>query len=265
METLDKTRQKYFMDDPREGDRLAKKVDAHAFVSDYLSDELARFSSGNILEAGCGPGVFLEEIGKNYPQHVVTGIDISANRVEQANTRIEALPNANALQADIYDLPFDNDQFDLIYSRFLFEYLKEPVKAAQELLRVCKPGGTLIIQDLDGQFTFYPALSNKLESVLTMLKTATGFDANVGRKLYAIGRSAGFNFHHLTSGMYHNYFGSIDYKNLELWKLKLDIAFKNISHLFGDDIESLKDEMLKALLDEDSVMFSYLFTATFKK
>ena len=64
--------------------------------------------------------------------------------------------------------------------------------------------------------------------------------------------------------IYHQYFGKIDHFNYELWRLKLDIAFKNVQHIFNG-AEQLKTEMLQALQDENSVMFSYLFTVTFKK
>ena len=265
MKTVD-IKDQYFMDDSREGERLEKKVNAGGFVDKYLKEHLDNFSDMKILEAGCGPGMFLEVLGNNYTNHKITGIDISEQRIEQANAKLSALNNAKAIQADIYNLPFPDDYFDLIYSRFLFEYLQQPVNAATELYRVCKPGGKLLLQDLDSQFSFYPELSHQLKTVLQSLQQRTGFDPDIGRKLFSIGKSGGFSFLNICTEMYHKVFGKIDNFNYDLWTLKLEIAFKNINLILNaDSIEKLKSEMLQSLQCENSVMFSNLFTLTFKK
>ena len=129
------------MDDAREGERLARKVNGDEFVEKFLKKEIDNLPVANILEAGCGPGVFLQVLGRNYPGNSIIGIDISDDRIEQANKKLTGLPNAKAIKADICQLPFPNNYFDLIYSRFLFEYLKDPIMASKELYRVCKPGG----------------------------------------------------------------------------------------------------------------------------
>lgn len=253
------------MDDPREGKRLEKKVNAGEFVDRFLSQHLTNLSNGRILEAGCGPGVFLRVIGDQYKINSITGIDISEDRINQANERLAGLKNARAMCADIYELPYPDNYFDFIYSRFLFEYLANPIAAAKELHRVCKPGGRLLIQDLDSQFTFYPELSPRLTDMLGILKKRTGFDPDIGRKLFSIGRCAGFSFVNNDTEMYHKVFGTIDDFNYDLWKLKLDIAFTNWELMAGERAEELKAEILEALQNESSVMFSILFTTTFEK
>jgi hypothetical protein len=147
----------------------------------------------------------------------------------------------------------------------LYEYLQCPIIATKELHRVCKPGGKILIQDLDGQFTFYPELSPELEGMLTTLKQRTGFDPDVGRKLFSIGKSAGFSFVNIETEMYHNVFGKIDDRNYELWNLKIDIAFGNLKRMVGENAKKLKIEILESLQNENSVMFSTLFTITFEK
>ena len=255
-------RDQYFMDDPRESERLVRKVNAQEFVFKYLKKHIDSLEAGNILEAGCGPGAFLRTIGDNYPRNAITGIDLSDDRITDANIRLDGLPNAKAIRADIYELPFPDDHFDLIYSRFLFEYLKYPENAAKELFRVCKPGGKILLQDLDSQFTFYPSLSPKITKVLQILKEQTGFDPDIGRKLFSIARSAGFVVAGTETEVYHKVFGQIDKFNYDLWKLKLDIALDNQESMSGNNNEELKAEILESLRNEDSVMFSFLFTVT---
>jgi SAM-dependent methyltransferase len=266
MEALLHTKEAYFMDDPREGERLEKKVNASLFVDRYLKDHLDDFPNGIILEAGCGPGAFINIIARNYTGCSVTGIDISEDRVAQANQKLGDLNNAKAIKANIYDLPFPNDYFDFIYSRFLFEYLQEPVAAAKELYRVCKPGGKLLLQDLDGQFTFYPDAIPELADVLMVLKHQTGFDPDVGRKLFSFGKAAGFSFIDIEAELYHKVFGKIDDFNFHLWNLKLDIAAKYLKRLLNDKkAEELRAYILDALQNEDTVIFSHLFTVNFMK
>ena len=252
----------YFMDDPRESERLVRKVNANEFVSKFLKKHIDSLDRGKILEAGCGPGAFLRIIGDNYPNNTITGIDLSNDRITDANAKLFGLPNAKAICANIYELPFPDDHFDLIYSRFLFEYLKYPETAAKELFRVCKPGGKILLQDLDSQFTFYPALSPKITEVLQNLKEQTGFDPDIGRKLFSIARSGGFSIADIETEIYHKVFGQIDKFNYDLWKLKLDIALENEELMPGNNVDELKTEILESLRDENSVMFSFLFTVT---
>jgi len=253
------------MDDPREGERLERKVNAHEFVAKYLKKHVEHLPHANILEAGCGPGVFLEVLGTNYADNTIAGIDISAERIDQANKRLSSLDNARAIVADIYTLPFPDNHFDFIYCRFLYEYLHQPIVATKELYRVCKPGAKILIQDLDSQFTFYPELSPELQHVLTTLKQRTGFDPDIGRKLFSIGKSAGFSFVNIETEMYHKVFGKIDDHNYELWNWKLDTAFRYINGIVGGNAEKLQMEILESLQNESSVMFSTMFTIIFQK
>jgi hypothetical protein len=62
--------------------------------------------------------------------------------------------------------------------------------------------------------------------------------------------------------IYHNVFGQIDKFNYDLWKLKLDIALENRESMLGNNVEELKAEILESLRNENSVMFSFLFTIT---
>ncbi|MEO6455116.1 MAG: class I SAM-dependent methyltransferase, partial [Ginsengibacter sp.] len=202
MKKIINLKEQYFMDDPREGERLEKKVNPYEFVDKYLKKYIDNLSEAKILEAGCGPGVFLRVLGSNYPNHTIKGIDISEDRVGQANIKLAGLNNAKAIKGDIYKLPFPDNYFDFIYSRFLYEYLQHPVAATKELYRVCKPKGKILLQDLDSQFTFYPELSHQLKETLHTLKLHTGFDPNIGRKLFSIGKSAGFSFLNIETEMY---------------------------------------------------------------
>ena len=75
----------YIMEDPREALRLELKVDAQLWVKRYLAHRVR--AGAEILSVGCGPGVILREISALDASVRATGIDVSADRVEEAKRR----------------------------------------------------------------------------------------------------------------------------------------------------------------------------------
>src|SRR5215471_6766648 len=179
--------QTYIMEDPREAQRLLDKVDADSWISKFLEPHLPRVKS--LLSVGCGPGVFLRELAENHPEIDVVGVDISPARIKEAEKRLRGIPNARVHVGSALSLPFETNSFDLVFSRFLLEYLPDKPLAVQEMARVCRPGGDLLLQDLDGQLVWhFPEerdLQDITEKVIRYL-ASTGFDPFVGRKLFSL-------------------------------------------------------------------------------
>ena len=72
----------YIMEDPREAKRLEAKVDAYAWVQKYVAHRVG--AGAEVLSVGCGPGVILREmvgLGKSIK---ATGLDVSADRIQEA-------------------------------------------------------------------------------------------------------------------------------------------------------------------------------------
>lgn len=97
-----------------------------------------------VLEVGVGTGINLAL----YPrQATVTGIDFSSSMLEKARERA-ARPDAapvRLLQMDGADLRFADNSFDIVYAPYLISVVPDPVRVAQEMHRVCRPGGRVII------------------------------------------------------------------------------------------------------------------------
>ena len=89
-----------------------------------------------VLDVGCGPAVIAAELAGRFPVEVVA-LDASAARIDVARENFEGHANAVAVVGDAHSLPFDGASFNLVYSRFLFEYLADKQSAARELARVC--------------------------------------------------------------------------------------------------------------------------------
>lgn len=93
------------------------------------------------LEIGCARGLFaklLAERGAN-----VVAADFSPTAVEYARRRLDGM--AEVLLADVQDIPFPDESFDLTISQETLEHVPDPLKGMAELVRVTKRDGTLII------------------------------------------------------------------------------------------------------------------------
>jgi len=252
---------RYIMEDGREAARLARKVDAAAWVAQYLDRLLP--DSGAVLEVGCGPGALVAAVAAASSTLYVTGVDLNAGRFRR---ECASMPfNVSLLEANACALPCEPNAFDVVYCRFLLEYLKERARAVSEMVRVCKPGGRVLLQDLDGQMLWhYPAdaeLSDQMARVLAFMAT-TGFDPLVGRKLYSLARDAGLTDLSVQAQPYHLIAGVADDFTLELWDLKLDIALPIAAQALGtmEAARALKARFMDYLRREDSLTYSVVFT-----
>ncbi len=112
----------------------------HRLIRASLDSELPGWRSASILDAGCGTGAILEQLGN--PQRNV-GIDVSTDAVRFCRQR----GLHNVVQSDVGALPFSDASFDaVICSSVLYhQWIKDVRKALQELRRVLRPGGLLLV------------------------------------------------------------------------------------------------------------------------
>jgi ubiquinone/menaquinone biosynthesis C-methylase UbiE len=258
----------YIMEDPREAMRLELKVDAHAWVQRYLAHRVA--AGAEVLSVGCGPGVILREVCALDGSIRATGIDVSAERVQEAKQKNRRIPQVNFVRGDAQAMEFPPDRFDLVYSRMLLEYLKDKEGAVREMVRVCKRGGTVLLQDLDGQLLWHypedPVVQETAEKVVKAL-SPTGFDPFVGRKLFSLAQKAGLKNIDVQVECYHLIAGEIEPAILKQWELKLEIAGPQLARLLGSESEALEQtrRFLEYLRRPDTLTYSTVFTVTGEK
>ena len=251
------------MEDVREAQRLADKVNPQTWVARYYAPYISN-SHERILDVGCGPGVLSAEIAQRFPNTSVCGIDASSERISAAKALNPQLSNLNFYNQKAGQLAFDDNSFDLAYCRLMLEYSPAPVSVVKEMRRVCKPGGHIILQDLDGQLLWNypedPELQEPLETVLNEIKK-TGHDPFVGRKLFSIAKAAGLCSVSVSVDSYHLYAGKIPDKELKEWELKFDIALPLAVKTLGEQkAHALKKRFLEYLCDENTLTYSVLFT-----
>ena len=91
------------------------------------------------LDAGCGEGFSLRQLSGCLPKRMAA-FDINDDCVSFCK---EEFPAFDIRQSGIYDIPWNDDAFDLVICFEVLEHLEDPIKALSELLRVCN--GTIII------------------------------------------------------------------------------------------------------------------------
>ena len=97
-----------------------------------------------MLDVGCGAGQIAIPAAKDAVK--VTGVDIAANLIQQARSRAQAEGiDAQFEEGDAEQLPFPDASFDVVVSLIGAMFAPRPEKVAAELLRVCRPGGRIIM------------------------------------------------------------------------------------------------------------------------
>lgn len=121
----------------------AMEVIPEMFYKRWRKQLWSLVSGQEILEAGIGTGKNIPY----YPNGVsVTGIDISERMLVRAESRATNLHRSIVLhQMDVQQLSFDNHQFDATIATFVFCSVPDPLKGLQELARVTKREGKIVL------------------------------------------------------------------------------------------------------------------------
>lgn len=104
-----------------------------------------------IADIGCGPGYLAFAVSKAFPGLRVIGIDYSVEMLRLAKRNLSRHKNNGSVlfqEADVIDLPFQNNSLDFTVSSLSLHHWQEAQQALIELYRVLKPGGQLLIFDL---------------------------------------------------------------------------------------------------------------------
>ncbi|WP_262268406.1 class I SAM-dependent methyltransferase [Microvirga yunnanensis] len=110
-------------------------------VGDVFVDWIQVPSGLRWLDIGCGTGVFTEQVIRCCAPAAVVGLDPSAEQLAFARGRGE-LSKVEFHVGDAQDLPFLDNSFDIAVMALVIHFVPDPAKAAAEMGRVLRPGGT---------------------------------------------------------------------------------------------------------------------------
>jgi len=110
-----------------------------------LGDRVAEFAneSDAILECACGTGCITKSLSNKCAS--VTATDYSDGMLNQAQKNCKECKNITFAKANILALDYEDCSFDKVVAGNVIHLLDDPKTAMDELMRVCKSGGTLII------------------------------------------------------------------------------------------------------------------------
>jgi ubiquinone/menaquinone biosynthesis C-methylase UbiE len=114
---------------------------------DLLVDA-ARPAPGDLsLDVACGPGSVVLAFAARVRR--AAGLDATQAMLDQARQAAAKAGAANVdwHHGDVYALPFADGAFDIVSCRFAFHHLQEPQRALGEMVRVCRPGGRIVLAD----------------------------------------------------------------------------------------------------------------------
>ncbi|MGD1865534.1 MAG: methyltransferase domain-containing protein [Phormidesmis sp.] len=184
----------------QEFERLYRQASTLLDTERQLWPGMGIITGQKVLDLGCGSGVITRELAKQvYPARAV-GIDISKTLIDKgllayAESSQRTQKNVDFQQGSVYNLPFPDNSFDIVYARLLFQHLDAPLQALASALRVLKPGGKLFILDVDKSWSSLypePKSSMELDKAIIQKQLSQGGDPWVGRKLSYYLTSAGF-------------------------------------------------------------------------
>jgi SAM-dependent methyltransferase len=150
----------------------------------------------NCLDVGCGGGNVTILLARLVgPQGKVVGMDLDSEILALAQQDAEAgqFGNIEFRQTDVSSSLGEED-YDLVYARFLLSHLSEPLRCLQAMVKACKPNGVIVVEDIDFSGNFcYPdcAAYQQYTELYEQVVHRRGGDANVGPKLPGLLRQAG--------------------------------------------------------------------------
>jgi len=247
-------------------ERRRVPLNAPRWVRRHLAPYLA--GGMRVLDVGCGAATTAVEVARRFPESEIVALDEVGAPLSSARRNLRVHPNASVIAADVRALPFDDESFDLVYSRFLLGRVPGKRRAALEFARVCRPGGTVVLQDIDGQFVNHypldPELQRDLAAAVALL-APTGVDPYVGRRLWGLLRQAGLCGGGLEIEPHEAVAGSVRPEVRAQWEASLENAVELLDRLRFENAHGLAERMLEYLDRDDTITFSLLFTASAHK
>lgn len=121
-----------------------------AFGFPRIAGEEARERFGvspgdRVVDVGCGTGALMRFLlPALLGEGELIGVDHDPDLLALAEKGMQSVDvPVDFTEADALDLPFEDDAFDVVVSQFLLCVIPEPRRALEEMVRVCRPGGTI--------------------------------------------------------------------------------------------------------------------------
>lgn len=136
-----------------------------------------------LLDIGCGLGSTIQMIQSSFQNLDLFGADVNLGFINHCRSHYK---NINFFQSSVYELGVFKEKFDFVYARFVFQHLSDPTKALSEIFKILKPGGVLVILDIDDIFYHITPAIKSLDQFFQLAQESQamlGGDRFIGHKI----------------------------------------------------------------------------------
>ncbi|MBC8413400.1 MAG: class I SAM-dependent methyltransferase [Nitrospira sp.] len=122
----------------------------NAFVSHFI-DKFSKFTTGNILDMGCGTGDVIMRFARSLPEVHITGIDGSDAMLIIASREISRHKMSSRIKlrkSYIPDPELSQKKYDAVISNSLLHHMNTPEKMWQTINETARDGAPILIMDL---------------------------------------------------------------------------------------------------------------------
>ena len=157
-------------------------------------------------------------------------------------------------QGDATHLPFEDQSFDFVFTRYLLLHLPNPLDAIREMLRVTKPGSIVFAQEPDFGFTCCHPPNRSYERV-TEIFTTVFPDAQIGRKLVHLFREAGAKCPQARADVFGMEYDSVDLKRIYRMTYEaVGAALIRLGRMTKTEFQDLLNEFISVEADPSIVV-----------
>ncbi|CAB4375175.1 S-adenosyl-L-methionine-dependent methyltransferase [Rhizophagus irregularis] len=173
----------------------------YIWTTDYSAPctEILQKDGAKVLDVGCGTGVWVIDMSKNYPLSHFIGIDDLLIFPQDPE---DLTPNSTFLQCSLTGpLPFEDNYFDYVHCRNAlmdFSVTEWKEKIIPEIIRVTKPNGFVEHCEVDEHYVNEGQIMREITNSITNYNTSRKIDGMIGEKLDEILLETGelYNIHH---------------------------------------------------------------------
>lgn len=184
----------YTLDNAAEGERARLRLVEEAWDPGSIAhfERLGVSEGWHVLMVAAGGGSLVEWMSERVgPTGRVVAIDLDPRFLEPLAERLD---NVEVLQCNVVTDELPAGDFDLAHTRLLVAWLPERVAVIDKMVAALKPGGTLMIEDMDSASwgPAYPSeATDKVRAAAMRFLDAIGYDPSTGRRLPGWFRNAG--------------------------------------------------------------------------
>ncbi len=151
----------------------------------------------SVLDVACGTGVITSQIAALLQCGSIVGVELNDSLLQKAQKRAvtPAAKNVSFQKGNVYSLD-QTAPFDFAYARFLFQHLDRPMAALQSIRSVLRPGGRVLIVDVDDRDLACAPKNSEFTEFLAeaaFCQRQGGGNRRIGREIPGLLEHAGFS------------------------------------------------------------------------